>query len=49
MSKLKEEWLNNLTDEEIDEIYEELMNAEIFHIEDEDTEGQVQGATDAEG
>lgn len=49
MSKLKEEWLNNLTDEEIDEIYEELMNAEIFYIEDEDTEGQVQGTTDTEG
>lgn len=49
MSKLKEEWINNLTDEEIDEIYEELMNAEIFYIEDEDNKGQVQGTTDTEG
>jgi len=49
MSKLKEEWINNLTDEEIDEMYEEFINAEIFYVEDENDKGQVQGTTDAEG
>ena len=35
MGKLKEQQLNNLTDSEIDEIYEELINSEIIYHEDD--------------
>jgi len=50
MSKLKEEWINNLTDEEIDEIYNELINAEHFYLEDnEQTTGEISGTTTSEG
>jgi hypothetical protein len=51
MSKLKEEWINNLTDEEIDEIYNELINADTFtYLEDnEQTTGEISGTTTSEG
>jgi hypothetical protein len=51
MGRLKEELINNLTDEEIDEIYEELINAEYFYIdkEDEQKEGKISGTTSSEG
>lgn len=51
MSKLKEEWINNLTDEEIDEIYNELMNSEYVYIVEEDgqTTGEISGITTSEG
>jgi hypothetical protein len=35
MGKLKEQQLNNLTDSEIDQIYEELINSEIIYHEDD--------------
>ena len=50
MSKLKEEWINNLTDEEIDEIYNELINSEHFYLEDnEQATGEISGTTTSEG
>lgn len=51
MSKLKEEWINNLTDDEIDEIYHELMNSEYVYIveEDEQATGEISGTTTSEG
>jgi hypothetical protein len=51
MSKLKEEWINNLTDEEIDEIYNELMNSEYVYIveENEQATGEISGITTSEG
>ena len=51
MSKLKEEWINNLTDDEIDEIYNELMNSEYIYIveEDEQTTKKISGTTTSEG
>ena len=37
MGRVKEKWINNLTDDEIDELYVELMNAEHYiYIEKED-------------
>ena len=52
MGRVKEKWINNLTDDEIDELYVELMNAEHYiyiEKEDEHTKGKIKGATNTKG
>jgi len=51
MGKVKESWLNNLTEEEIDIFYEELvLKGELFIYEpDENEEGNIQESPEGEG
>jgi hypothetical protein len=51
MGKVKESWLNDLTEEEIDLFYEELvLKGELIIYEpDENEEGNIQDSPEGEG
>lgn len=47
MGRVKESWLNNLTQEDIDKLYEELVNYEHVYVieEDENNKEEISGTT----
>ena len=47
MGRVKESWLNNLTQEDIDKLYEELVNYGHVYVieEDENSKKEISGTT----